>query len=29
MLQSQEHIRQNAPYYIFRFKPGIAGVAGQ
>jgi sugar lactone lactonase YvrE len=29
MLQSKEHIRQNAPYFIFRFKPGIAGVAGQ
>lgn len=29
MLQSKQHIRQNAPYYIFRFKPGIAGVAGQ
>jgi sugar lactone lactonase YvrE len=29
MLQLQEHIRQNALYYISRFKPGIAGVAGQ
>jgi sugar lactone lactonase YvrE len=28
MLQSKEHIAANAPYYIFRFKPGIAGVAG-
>lgn len=28
MLQSKEHIAANAPYYIYRFKPGIAGVAG-
>jgi sugar lactone lactonase YvrE len=29
MLQSKTHIRANAPYYIFRFKPGIDGVPGQ
>lgn len=28
MLQSKEHIAQNAPYFIYRFKSGIAGVAG-
>jgi sugar lactone lactonase YvrE len=28
MLQSKEHIAANAPYYIYRFRPGIAGVAG-
>ncbi len=29
MLQSKAHIAANAPYYIFRFKPDIAGVPGQ
>ncbi|MBT8469365.1 MAG: SMP-30/gluconolactonase/LRE family protein [Deltaproteobacteria bacterium] len=29
MLKSKTHIRAKAPYYIFRFKPGIAGVPGQ
>ncbi len=29
MLQSKPHIAANAPYYIFRFKPGVAGVPGQ
>ncbi|MDH3201942.1 MAG: hypothetical protein OEM15_13705 [Myxococcales bacterium] len=29
MLQSKAHIAANAPYYIFRFKPGVAGVPGQ
>ena len=28
MLQSKAHIAANAPYYIYRFKPGIAGLAG-
>lgn len=28
MLQPKAHIAANAPYYIYRFKPGIAGVAG-
>lgn len=28
MLQSKAHIAANAPYYIYRFKPGIPGVAG-
>ncbi|WP_164010732.1 L-dopachrome tautomerase-related protein [Pyxidicoccus trucidator] len=28
MLQSKAHIAANAPYYIYRFKSGIAGVAG-
>ena len=29
MLQSKAHIRERAPYYIFRFKPGVEGVPGQ
>lgn len=29
MLQSKAHMEANAPYYIFRFKPGIDGVPGQ
>jgi len=29
ILQSQEHIRSNSPYEIFRFKPGIDGTPGQ
>jgi sugar lactone lactonase YvrE len=29
MLQSKAHIAANAPYYVFRFKPDIAGVPGQ
>ena len=29
ILQSREHIEGQAPYSIFRFKPGAAGVAGQ
>ncbi|MEM7139053.1 MAG: L-dopachrome tautomerase-related protein [Myxococcota bacterium] len=29
MLQPKSHIEAVAPYYIFRFKPGIDGVAGQ
>jgi sugar lactone lactonase YvrE len=29
MLQSKSHMKENAPYYIFRFKPGIAGPPGQ
>ena len=28
MLQPKAHIAANAPYYIYRFKPGIPGVAG-
>jgi sugar lactone lactonase YvrE len=29
MLRSKDHIEQQAPYHIFRFKPGIEGVPGQ
>ena len=29
VLQSQEHIKANSPYRIFRFRPGVAGVPGQ
>lgn len=29
MLQSKVHIKANAPYYIFRFKPGTTGFPGQ
>ena len=29
MLQPKSHIEANAPYHIFRFRPGIDGVAGQ
>ncbi len=29
MLQPKSHMKANAPYYIFRFKPGIAGPPGQ
>ncbi len=29
MLQSKAHIEANAPYEIFRFKPGVDGIAGQ
>ncbi|AGC41406.1 hypothetical protein MYSTI_00047 [Myxococcus stipitatus DSM 14675] len=28
MLQSREHIQANGPYFIWRFKPGIGGIAG-
>ncbi|MFY1826912.1 L-dopachrome tautomerase-related protein [Myxococcus fulvus] len=28
MLQSKAHIAANAPYFIYRFKPGIGGIAG-
>ena len=29
MLQSKAHMQSKAPYYICRFKPGIAGDPGQ
>ena len=29
MFKSKKHIRAKAPYYIFRFKPGPLGIAGQ
>jgi len=29
MLRSKAHMEEMAPYYIFRFKPGIDGVPGQ
>lgn len=29
MLRSKDHIREAAPYHIFRFRPGIDGVPGQ
>jgi len=29
ILRSQEHIKAQAPYRVFRFKPGVAGVPGQ
>jgi sugar lactone lactonase YvrE len=29
MFKSKKHIRSEAPYYIFRFKPGPSGIAGQ
>ena len=29
VLQTSEHIEQQAPYQIFRFQPGFAGIAGQ
>ena len=29
MLQSKSHMKANAPYHVFRFKPGTAGPPGQ
>lgn len=29
MLQSRDHMQRKAPYYIYRFKPGIAAAPGQ
>jgi sugar lactone lactonase YvrE len=29
MLQPKSHMKEHAPYYVFRFKPGIAGPPGQ
>jgi len=29
MFKSKRHIRSRAPYYIFKFKPGPPGIAGQ
>jgi sugar lactone lactonase YvrE len=29
MLQSKLHMRERAPYFIFRYRPGIDGVPGQ
>ena len=29
MLRSKSHMKAKAPYYVFRFKPGIAGPPGQ
>jgi sugar lactone lactonase YvrE len=29
MLQSKAHMRERAPYFIFRYRPGIDGVPGQ
>jgi hypothetical protein len=29
MFKSKKYIRSKAPYYIFRFKPGPRGIAGQ
>ncbi|MBK8284142.1 MAG: SMP-30/gluconolactonase/LRE family protein [Ahniella sp.] len=29
MLRSRAHIRSQAPYFIYRFKPGVEGVPGQ
>jgi len=29
MLRSKDHIEQAAPYFIYRFKPGVDGIAGQ
>lgn len=29
MLQSKAHMNAKAPYYIFRFKPGVSGAPGQ
>ena len=29
MFKSKKYIRSKAPYYIFRFKPGSPGIAGQ
>jgi sugar lactone lactonase YvrE len=29
MFKSKKYIRSKAPYYIFKFKPGPAGIAGQ
>ena len=29
MLQSKDNIRAKAPYFIYRFRPGVAGVPGQ
>ncbi len=29
MLRSKAHMKEMAPYYVFRFKPGIDGVPGQ
>lgn len=29
VLQSREHIKSQAPYYVFRFQPGTEGVPGQ
>jgi hypothetical protein len=29
VLRSKDHIKSKGPYYIYRFKPGFAGVPGQ
>ena len=29
MLRSRAHIRDAAPYFVFRFRPGAEGVPGQ
>ena len=29
MFKSKKYIRSKAPYYIFKFKPGQRGIAGQ
>ncbi len=29
VMRSKKHIASQAPYFIFRFNPGIAGVPGQ
>jgi sugar lactone lactonase YvrE len=29
MLQSKAHMRERAPYFIFRYRPGVDGVPGQ
>jgi len=29
VLKSREHIRSRGPYYIYRFKPGFAGIPGR
>jgi len=29
MMKSKAHIVASAPFYIFRFKPGVEGIAGQ
>jgi len=29
ILQSREHMREHAPYYVFRFRNDVGGVAGQ
>ena len=28
VLQSKEHIESRAPYFVFRFRPGVSGVPG-